>query len=902
MSLEFRAVGSGDDYEVFGLLRRVDGSGNFIDSSTYGTANTSNNIVLFAERGADTGGFKTVTYNNLQAGDYRFEFVGGTYDGSGGLAVGSNLYVDNIRLVSSTTVTDSIATTIAQQVSYQSTAQDSPTSRTVTIEAVDANGASTSDTIQLDITQTNDAPNFTGNATLSAIAEDTIAPAGNSVTTLLGALYSDPDNTYTPTDTLGGIVVVGDASAPSEGTWEYSTDGGSGWQAVGSVSASNGLLLSAASLLRFVPAPDYIGTPGALSVHAVDSTFIGGYTDGASRATFDVTSDDSAAETSAVSASAVTLGTSITASNDAPVLTPGTGQDLTSITEDDTGNTGQTIASLLATITDPDPANAGTASIKQGVAIYATAITGTGSGVWQYQVDSGSWTPFGTVSETGALLLKDTDKVRFVPDTLNGTTASFSYYAWDQASGSAGSTANVTSRGGDTPFSLNGDTTSITVTDAADPPTLDLDADNSSSATGNDYQTTFKARGTEVAVVDSDITITDPDGSMMAEARVAITGGAFDNLFGTDYETLSARAAGAESATITSFSAPSGATLTITGNGTPEVIISGAGTLTDYQSALQTVFYNNANTSPFNGDRTLTVTLTDSEGGEITANTKVAVQWVPVVDLNGSSDDSTNRDYTVAYTEDDPGLVIANPTATITDQDGNIVSLTLTLTNPLNGAEEYLYLDPTQEANLTGDGITLTGNGTHELTFTGSGDATIFQYYLRGVKYLNTAEDTDTSAHRIVVVNATDNDGNDSLAATATITMAPINDAPAGADKTLTIDEDTTHIFTQADFGFTDSNDLPPNSLLAVKITSLPALGSLTLAGNAVSAGQFVSAADIAAGELVYTPVSEGSGNDYARFTFQVQDNGGTANGGVDLDASANTITIDVDPLTSSPA
>ena len=33
------------------------------------------------------------------------------------------------------------------------------------------------------------------------------------------------------------------------------------------------------------------------------------------------------------------------------------------------------------------------------------------------------------------------------------------------------------------------------------------------------------------------------------------------------------------------------------------------------------------------------------------------------------------------------------------------------------------------------------------------------------------------------------------------------------------------------------------------------------------------------------------------RFTFQVQDDGGTANGGVDLDQSPNTITVNVDPV-----
>ena len=58
-----------------------------------------------------------------------------------------------------------------------------------------------------------------------------------------------------------------------------------------------------------------------------------------------------------------------------------------------------------------------------------------------------------------------------------------------------------------------------------------------------------------------------------------------------------------------------------------------------------------------------------------------------------------------------------------------------------------------------------------------------------------------------------------------------------------------------------------------------------------MTAGQFVSAADIAAGWLKFSPAADANGSSYASFTFQVQDDGGTANGGVDLDPSPNTIT-----------
>jgi hypothetical protein len=62
----------------------------------------------------------------------------------------------------------------------------------------------------------------------------------------------------------------------------------------------------------------------------------------------------------------------------------------------------------------------------------------------------------------------------------------------------------------------------------------------------------------------------------------------------------------------------------------------------------------------------------------------------------------------------------------------------------------------------------------------------------------------------------------------------------------------------------------------------------------AVAAGTRISVADIAAGKLKYTPALNGTGAAYASFLFQVQDNGGTANDGIDLDPTARKMTISV--------
>jgi hypothetical protein len=146
--------------------------------------------------------------------------------------------------------------------------------------------------------------------------------------------------------------------------------------------------------------------------------------------------------------------------------------------------------------------------------------------------------------------------------------------------------------------------------------------------------------------------------------------------------------------------------------------------------------------------------------------------------------------------------------------------------------------------------------------------------------------------------------GNDlDLSANAiTINVTSVNDAPAGTNGTVLTSENTVYVFDTDDFGFTDPNDTPANVLAAVVITTLPGQGSLTLNGNAVAQLQVIAAGDIADDLLEFTPDAGTSGNDYATFTFRVQDDGGTANGGVDLDPIANTITIDVSPIDDNNA
>jgi RHS repeat-associated protein len=133
-----------------------------------------------------------------------------------------------------------------------------------------------------------------------------------------------------------------------------------------------------------------------------------------------------------------------------------------------------------------------------------------------------------------------------------------------------------------------------------------------------------------------------------------------------------------------------------------------------------------------------------------------------------------------------------------------------------------------------------------------------------------------------------------------TITVTAANSPPIGTDNTITILEDATYTFASSDFGFSDPNDTPANNFMAVKIKTLPAAGSLELSGVAVSAGEIILVASIP--NLTFTPAVDAHDSPYASFTFQVQDDGGTANGGVNLAQTPNTIAFNVTSLNNPPA
>ena len=420
VSFDWKALSGGDAYDAFGYIIDVNTGETITILDRTGTS--SNQETNWAR--------EEITIGAGQEGVYRFVFVAGSYDFTGGNYVGGKLMIDDVKVTQANPpgpVGDSVLTSLAQRITYENTAVDYNTlTRTVTVSVMDKAGNTGSDTSQVTIAERNNAPSFSGNATLGAVNEDTTAPAGSSIGTLFGSLFSDVDASFDPKDSLAGIIITGDASDSSQGEWQYSTDG-TNWLAVGTVSADAGLLLSSTASLRFVPAADYNGAPGSLSVHAVDSSDPGiTFTSGATRQAFDTTAVGSTGGTAAVSAVAVSLGTSITAVNDIPVIDNSTGT-VTGASEDTARTITYAELQALANASDKEDASV---SFR-----IESILSGT------LRRDSG-----GVLSDVvaGTTLLAPGESLIWLPDSnANGVLSAFTVKAVDSQNGVSAASLQV---------------------------------------------------------------------------------------------------------------------------------------------------------------------------------------------------------------------------------------------------------------------------------------------------------------------------------------------------------------------------------------------------------------------------------------------------------------------------
>uniref|UniRef100_UPI0012E03D0B DUF4347 domain-containing protein n=1 Tax=Myxosarcina sp. GI1 TaxID=1541065 RepID=UPI0012E03D0B len=169
---------------------------------------------------------------------------------------------------------------------------------------------------------------------------------------------------------------------------------------------------------------------------------------------------------------------------------------------------------------------------------------------------------------------------------------------------------------------INNYTTPVTTT-VNQTPVLDLDANNSSTATGANFITSYTENAAGVSIGDIDTTITDADDTNIEFAVITLTNPQASDLLAIG-------------------SLPGG----ITGSydsATQTVTLTGSATLANYQTAIRAVTFSNTSDNPSTTPRTVTVVVNDGETNSNTATTTINVTAVndpPVLDLD-ANDSST---------------------------------------------------------------------------------------------------------------------------------------------------------------------------------------------------------------------------------------------------------------------
>jgi alpha-tubulin suppressor-like RCC1 family protein len=263
------------------------------------------------------------------------------------------------------------------------------------------------------------------------------------------------------------------------------------------------------------------------------------------------------------------------------------------------------------------------------------------------------------------------------------------------------------------------------------------------------------SEGASAAVIDATITASDADNSQMASATASIT-------------------AGFTSDDILQFTAQLGI-IGAFNSSTGVLLLSGAAPIADYVTALRSVTFRSTSDHPTatSGTRTISWQLYDgsSNSTAVTSSATItAVSDAPIVTASG----------TLSYSENASAAAI-NSAVIVTDADSeNLSGATVTISNGYTTGDTLGFSNQ--------NGISIASNTGGVLTLTGTATVAHYQSALRSVTFNSTSENpTATSVSRTMTWVVNDSGGLNSAAATSTILISPVNDAPASTPTCSTL-------------------------------------------------------------------------------------------------------------------
>ena len=846
------------------------GSSYFLGSISEDTFNDFgvfvSNMVASGVSDPDAGALKgiAITAANTTNGSWQFTLDGTTWQSMGTPSLAAAVLLPSdattrLRFVPNANWNG--AATLSYKAWDQTSGVAGGTGDATTSGGTTAFSANTSGTSK-SVSAVNDAPTaLSTSATLPAVLEDAADPPGATVSALFGATFTDATDQVSggsSAHNFAGVAIVANAaSTAAQGKWQW-YDGAS-WNDVStSVSTASALTLAPSTLVRFLPNADYAGTPGALTTRLIDDS-AGAITSGSTV----VVGTGGGTTRYSNATNAVTLSTSITPVNDAPVLDATPILNLNAVSEDSgapVGPVGTLVSELVDfagggghdNVTDVD------SGAVTGIAITQAA---TGLGSWHYSTDNGAtWIPLMGVADDNALLLAadGNSRVYFQPNpNFSGLAINaLIFRAWDQTGGTNGGFADTTLNGGSTPFSAAIEWVSAPVTAQNDAPTITNGAVVGLPGTTEDAA----SAGTTVTAIVNAAGWNDVDAG--AVRGLAITGMSGNGTW--QYST--------DAVTWTSFGAvaPNNALLL---SATTQIRYVGDGVNGEVPTFAFRAWDATAGTASANG--TPRYANPGPGGGTSAFSSQSASANATVTSVNDAPT-ATILPISFGINEDDGYRILGGISVADVDAGSNQLAVTLSV------GQGVIKLNTT-----TGLTFTAGANDSASMTFTGTltdlNTALASTTYRPAPNYFGT--DTLT-----LLVDDQGNTGGGALTATDTagIVVAPVNDPPVitsnggGANASVAVAENTTAVTTVTS---TDvDGGLPVYSIVpggdGAKFTINAGTGALS----------FVAAPDYE------VPTDIGANNVYD-LTVQVID----GNAGADLQTIAVTVTDVADGIRVTP-
>ena len=331
---------------------------------------------------------------------------------------------------------------------------------------------------------------------------------------------------------------------------------------------------------------------------------------------------------------------------------------------------------------------------------------------------------------------------------------------------------------------------------------------------------------------------------------------------------------------------PAGSGVTLTGNGTGDVVLTG--TLADLNALLSGgVTYQGD--PDFHGNDALTM-VTDDRGNTGSGGALSDTDVLPIL-VQPVNDAPVNQlPTTPQVAQEDQPFTIHGLQVSDVDAGNSPLSVTLSV---LHGTLEL----------AAGSGVTVSGSGSNTLVLSGSQDA-INALLAGGVTYQGEQDFNGQDALTMVTNDLGNTGSGGSLSDTDVlpIEVEPVNDAPVTqVPGSLQVKEDGSLSLTGISVKDVDAGSAPISMVLRVEhgvLTLLGAAGAVSVQGAGTSVVTLVGSLDdlngLLAGNLHYEPARDFWGQDNLSIT--TSDQGNTGAGGVLTDSAQIAIQVTAEP------